>query len=138
MNIDGKAWRTIWLEPDGRAVGVYSGIGTFCSGQVVAAEAAIAEWRGVAIVDTVPDAEAPPQFTPKQGQYLAFIHNYILLHGEAPAEAEMQRFFKVTPPTVHSMVLRLAEYGLIARTPGQARSIRMLVPAQYLPALVDP
>jgi methylthioribose-1-phosphate isomerase len=22
MNIDGKAWRTIWLEPDGRAVGV--------------------------------------------------------------------------------------------------------------------
>ena len=22
MNIDGKAWRTIWLEPDGRSVGV--------------------------------------------------------------------------------------------------------------------
>ncbi|MEY2749858.1 MAG: S-methyl-5-thioribose-phosphate isomerase, partial [Cyanobacteriota bacterium] len=22
MNIDGKAWRTIWLEPEGRSVGV--------------------------------------------------------------------------------------------------------------------
>ncbi|MFM8545830.1 MAG: S-methyl-5-thioribose-1-phosphate isomerase, partial [Vulcanococcus sp.] len=22
MNIDGKAWRTIWLEPDGRSIGV--------------------------------------------------------------------------------------------------------------------
>jgi len=22
MNIDGRPWRTIWLEPDGRAVGV--------------------------------------------------------------------------------------------------------------------
>lgn len=105
---------------------------------LAAAEAAIIEWRGDAIVDTIPDAEAQPQFTPKQGQYLAFIHNYILLQGEAPAEADMQRFFKVTPPTVHSMVLRLEENGLIARTPGKARSIRLLVPAQYLPALVDP
>ena len=105
---------------------------------LAAADAAIAEWRGETIVDTTPDAEAPPQFTPKQGQYLAFIHTYILLHGEAPAEADMQRFFKVTPPTVHSMVLRLEEAGLIARTPGQARSIRLLVPAHYLPALADP
>ena len=105
---------------------------------LAAAEAAIAEWRGVDMPDSTIAIEKLPEFTAKQGQYLAFIHNYTQLHGQAPAEAEMQRYFKVTPPTVHNMVVRLDENGLIARTPGQARSIRLLVPAQYLPALVDP
>ncbi len=44
----------------------------------------------------------------------------------------MQRVFRVTPPTVHSMILRLEENGWIARTPGQARSIRLLVSADRL------
>src|SRR3972149_11256973 len=31
------------------------------------------------------------RFTPKQGQYLAFIHAYTLVMGRPPAEADMQR-----------------------------------------------
>jgi Mn-dependent DtxR family transcriptional regulator len=77
-------------------------------------------------------------FTPLQGQYLAFIRAYTLIHREPPAEADMQRFFRVTPPSVHRMVLALAEQGLIERTPGKARSLRVLVAVEQLPALEEP
>ena len=46
-------------------------------------------------------------FTPKQGQYLAFIHAYTCLHRRPPAEADMQQYFRVSPPSVHQMVLTL-------------------------------
>ena len=39
------------------------------------------------------------RFTELQGQYLAFIRAYTLVNGRAPAEADMQRFFGVTPPS---------------------------------------
>jgi Mn-dependent DtxR family transcriptional regulator len=77
-------------------------------------------------------------FTPLQGQYLAFIRAYTLIHREPPAEADMQRVFRVTPPSVHRMVLALAEQGLIERTPGRARSLRVLVATDQLPALEEP
>jgi len=32
-------------------------------------------------------------FTPKQGQYLAFIHLYTRLHRRPPAETDMQEYF---------------------------------------------
>jgi repressor LexA len=76
-----------------------------------------------------------PTFTHLQGQYLAFIYLYTKLHRRAPAEADMQAYFKVTPPSVHSMVLGLAARRLIARVPGQARSIKVLVPPDELPDL---
>ena len=44
-------------------------------------------------------------FTEKQGQYLAFIYYYTKVNGRPPAEADMQRYFRVTPPSVHQMVL---------------------------------
>lgn len=44
-------------------------------------------------------------FTPKQGQYLAFIYAYTRLHRRPPAEADMQQYFRVSPPSVHQMVL---------------------------------
>ncbi len=74
-------------------------------------------------------------YTPKQGQYLAFIHYYGKIHGCAPSEAEMQQYFRVSPPSVHQMVLTLEARGLIERTPGQARSIRLLIPREQLPDL---
>jgi Mn-dependent DtxR family transcriptional regulator len=77
----------------------------------------------------------PPRFTDKQGQYLAFIHTYALLNGQAPAEADMQQFFRVTPPSVHNMVMQLERLGLIRRIPRQARSIELLVDADLLPRL---
>ena len=78
---------------------------------------------------------ATPGFTDKQGQYLAFIHAYGRVHGRPPAEADMQRKFNVTPPSVHQMVLTLERLGFIRRTPGAARSIELLVAPELLPVL---
>jgi repressor LexA len=74
-------------------------------------------------------------YTDKQGQYLAFIYYYGKIHGCPPSEAEMQLYFRVSPPSVHQMVLTLETHGLIERTPGQARSIRLLLPREELPDL---
>jgi hypothetical protein len=76
-----------------------------------------------------------PAFTAKQGQYLAFIRAYALMFGQAPAEADLQRHFQVTPPSVHQMILTLERTGLIRRRPGVARSIELLVDADALPPL---
>jgi Mn-dependent DtxR family transcriptional regulator len=76
-----------------------------------------------------------PGFTETQGQYLAFIHTYVLLNRQAPAEADFQRFFCVTAPSVHSMIKQLERLGFIRRTPRQARSIELLVAADQLPTL---
>jgi DNA-binding MarR family transcriptional regulator len=74
-------------------------------------------------------------FTDKQGQYLAFIHAYTLVMDRPPAEADMQRHFGVTPPSVHGMVLALQRAGLIRREPKRARSITILVDINDLPPL---
>ncbi len=71
-------------------------------------------------------------FTEKQGRYLAFIHRYQQKYLRSPAESDIQRHFLVEAPTVNQMVQRLERLGLIARTPGQARSIRLLVPTELL------
>ena len=47
----------------------------------------------------------------------------------------MQRYFQVTPPTVHQMVLTLEEKGLISRAPGKGRAIEVLLPMEQLPLL---
>jgi Mn-dependent DtxR family transcriptional regulator len=80
-------------------------------------------------------SEVTPSFTEKQGQYLAFIHTYALLNRQPPAEADFQRFFGVTAPTVHQMIVQLERLGFIRRTPRQARSIELLIPADELPRL---
>jgi Mn-dependent DtxR family transcriptional regulator len=74
-------------------------------------------------------------YTKKQGQYLAFIRDYTKVNGQPPAEADIQCYFQVTPPSVHSMVVRLEQEGFIARTPRTARSIRLLVPHEQIPTL---
>ena len=74
-------------------------------------------------------------YTSKQGQYLAFIHYYSKIHGRAPSEADMEQYFRVSPPSVHQMILTLDRRGLISRTPAQARSIRLLIPREQLPDL---
>jgi len=78
---------------------------------------------------------AVPTFTPKQGQYLAFIYAYTRVLGRPPAEAELQRHFGVSPPSVHQMVLTLERAGLIRRQPGVARSIEILIAPELLPVL---
>jgi hypothetical protein len=76
-----------------------------------------------------------PTFTAKRGQYLAFIYYFTKIHGQAPAEADLERFFRVSPPAVHAMVLALERRGLINRMPGQARSITLRVSRRELPEL---
>jgi DNA-binding MarR family transcriptional regulator len=78
-----------------------------------------------------------PRFTPTQGQYLAFIYAYRRINQRAPAEADMQRHFGVTAPSVHQMVLSLERLGLVVREPGVARSIDLLIAPEDLPILRD-
>src|ERR1700755_42136 len=77
-------------------------------------------------------SRAAKSFTPKQGQYLAFIHLYTRPHRRPPAEAAMQEYFRVSPPSVHQMVLTLERAGFIRRKPRVARSIEMLVDPKCL------
>ena len=74
-------------------------------------------------------------FSKKQGQYLAFIYYYTLVNGRAPSEADIQRYFRVSPPSVHQMIVGLERSGLILRDAGRARSIRLNVPRGELPDL---
>ncbi len=96
----------------------------------------ISGWYGTKW-DHSADSPAPPivTYTPKEGQYLAYIYYYTKLNRQAPAERDMQVYFQVTPPAVHDMVLRLERRGFIAREPGKPRSIRLLLKREELPDL---
>ena len=74
-------------------------------------------------------------YTPRQGQYLAFIFYYTKLNGLPPAERDMERYFRTSPSAVHQMVLSLEKHRFIERVPGQGRSIRLLLPRQEIPDL---
>ena len=75
-------------------------------------------------------------YTDRQGQYLAFIYYYSKIHLCSPSEADMQRYFRVSPSAVHQMVLSLEKLRFIERTPGQGRSVKLLVPRDQLPDLM--
>ena len=75
------------------------------------------------------------KYTKRQGQHLAFIYYYTKIHGCPQAEADMQKYFRISPPTVHQMVVTLEKKGLIEKMPHQARSIRLLVAREELPEL---
>ena len=58
-------------------------------------------------------------YTVKQGQYLAFIYYYSKIHGRPPAEAEMQQYFRVSPSSVHQMILTLETQASSSERPGR-------------------
>jgi DNA-binding MarR family transcriptional regulator len=96
--------------------------------------------RVVEPVDHTPQTMSIPSttsgaFTALQGQYLAFVHAYTKINRRPPAQADLQRYFEVSPPTVHQMVLKLERLELLQRTPGQARSLLVLVAPEDLPPL---
>jgi Mn-dependent DtxR family transcriptional regulator len=76
-----------------------------------------------------------PPFTEKQGQYLAFIFYYTKVNGQPPAESDMHRYFRVSPSSIHQMIVNLESRRLISRVPGQARSIRLWLRRDQLPDL---
>lgn len=77
------------------------------------------------------------EITPRQGQFLAFIHLYRKLHRQGPAELDLVRYFQVMPPSVHGMIVKLEQLGLVTREHGVARSVRVAVPEEEIPPLAD-
>jgi Mn-dependent DtxR family transcriptional regulator len=67
---------------------------------------------------------------------MAPIHLYTRLHRRPPAETDMQEYFRVSPPSVHQMVLTLERAGLIRRQPRTPCSIEVLVDSKDLPELI--
>jgi repressor LexA len=87
------------------------------------------DWHGI----TAPSKQ--PGFTPRQGQYLAFIYYYTKVNGRPPAVADFEGFFQVSPPAVHDMIVTLEHAGWISRVPGQSQSIMLKLTRDQLPDL---
>ncbi len=95
-----------------------------------------------------PDGAAKPRSpalprdgpTRQQGQFLAFIQQYMMRNetGVAPTYTDLQRFFNLTAPSVNSMLVRLERRGFIRRTPGRARGIHLTVKPDWIPPLDRP
>jgi hypothetical protein len=80
-------------------------------------------------------ARTPKGPTKLQARYLAFIYIYTRLNSRPPAEADIQRFFRVTAPAVHQVIETLTKHRYISRMPYAARSIQVLLPPHELPLL---
>ena len=68
---------------------------------------------------------------------LADIHIFRKLHRQGPAEADKAKFFGLTPPSVHGMVVKRQELGLVTREPGVPRSIRVAISEDEMPKLEE-
>jgi len=55
--------------------------------------------------------------------------------GQPPAESDFQRYFRVSPPSVHQMIVTLSEHGFISREPGKGRTIQLLLSRDQIPDL---
>ena len=87
-----------------------------------------------------PSAPLPGGPTRQQGQFLAFIREYMMRNeaGAAPSHADLQRFFNLTAPSVNSMLIRLEQRGFIRRIPGKARAIQIISKPDWIPPLDRP
>ena len=85
-------------------------------------------------------APIPGGPTRQQGQFLAFIREYMMRNaaGIAPRHADFQKFFNLTPPSVNSMLIRLEQRGFIRRVPGMARAIELIISPDCIPPLDRP
>lgn len=75
-------------------------------------------------------------FTPTQGSIWLLSTSITRLHRRPPAETDMQEYFRVSPPSVHQMVLTLERVGLIRRQPRTPRSIEVIIDPKLLPELI--
>lgn len=76
------------------------------------------------------------KYTEKQGQYLVFIYYYIKINGQSPAETDLQRYFNVSPPSVHRMIIELEKKNLIERQRGKSRTLKVKLTQAQLPQLI--
>ncbi len=102
-------------------------------------DAATAKLKAVTPAGKRPTAP-PGGPTARQGQFLAFIREYMLRNyaGIAPTHADFQRFFNLSAPSVNSMLIRLEGRGFIRRIPRQARAIELVVDPEWIPPLDQP
>ncbi len=104
-----------------------------------AIDAAIAKMKAVAQVGKKSDIP-PGGPTRQQGQFLAFIREYMMRNhaGVAPTHANFQQYFNLTAPSVNSMLGRLEQRGFIRRIPHQARGIELIITPEMIPPLEKP
>lgn len=79
--------------------------------------------------------ETRRRLTRKQGQLVAYVYYYTKVHRIPPSENEIAAFLGVYGPSVHQMILRLAERGCLSRIPSQPRTIKILLPKTEVPEL---
>ena len=79
-------------------------------------------------------AVTPARITKRQGEFLAFILRYTQKRGIAPSYEEMATHFGISSPSVNGMMKTLERNGFISRVPGAARSVRVEVRPEDLPA----
>jgi hypothetical protein len=108
-----------------------------------AVEAIGAALRQLELAEPLKKPSTPPVRggpTRQQGQFLAFIREYLKRNeaGVAPAHADFQRFFNLTPSSVNSMLIRLEWRGFIRRIPGRARAIELTINPDWIPPLDRP
>jgi len=101
--------------------------------------AAVGKLKAVATAAKRPPV-VPDGPTPQQGQFLAFIREYMMRNhaGVAPTHANFQQFFNLTAPSVNSMLVRLERRGFIRRIPHHARGIELTVNPDWIPPLDRP
>src|SRR6218665_3699641 len=81
------------------------------------------------------DTAKPKKMTALQGQYLAFIYYYSKINRRSPSEGDMEKYFNITPPAVHTMVLKLEALGKISRVPHEFRSLKVIAKKSEIPDL---
>ena len=82
-----------------------------------------------------PTKKSNARITKKQGQYLSFIYYYTKVNKTPPAESDFQKYFNVSPPSVHDMIMKLEEKGFISRVRNSPRSIKLLLKHSEIPDL---
>jgi hypothetical protein len=79
--------------------------------------------------ETTPSARP----TPRQAEYLDFIRAFTKRWGVPPSFEEIGQHFMTTPPSVNSMIKLLDARGFLTRIPGQARTLRVIIPEEAQP-----
>ena len=107
---------------------------------IEAIDAAVRRLDSAAPVKRSSATPPPGGPTRQQGQFLAFIREYMMRNqaGVAPRHADFQQFFNLTPPSVNSMLIRLEQRGFIRRIPGKARAIELAINPDWIPPLDRP
>jgi SOS-response transcriptional repressor LexA len=71
---------------------------------------------------------SPVAPTARQAEYLAFIRAFTERWRVPPSFEDIGRHFMTTAPSVNSMIKTLESRGFLTRIPGQARTLRVIVP----------